>query len=288
MIFKANASINLALDVGERGENGYHDVDLISIPLDLHDVIEVRAIVGSRDTYLTEDDPTLICEETEMAYKAFAELRKRFKLNRGIRIQIYKRIPSEAGLGGGYADAACLIRALCYTYRIPLDNPMVQEVCQVVGSGVNLAMAKIAARATGTREIVEPLNDLNLNYGVLLVKPREGIDTKTIYERYDQIPAQMRHHPNIAALLNALRANDEEAIATNMGNSLLDPAIEMCPEIRTILDKMSEMGLPLHNMSSSGSACFCLSHDKLKLKEARDAFDMDGYATLLTSTVLKR
>lgn len=287
MIFKANASINLALDVRERGADGYHDVDLISVPLDLHDVLEVKALVGSRDTYLTENDPTLICEETELAYRAFSEFKKRFKLDRGIGIKIFKRIPSEAGLGGGYADAAGVIRSICWAYRIPLDDPRVSEVCTSIGAGVNLALARVAARARGGHEIVETLPDLDLRYGVLLVKPKEGIDTATIYANYDMIPPEERYHPDIDALLQGLRDKDEERIAENLGNSLLKPAIEMCPEVRTILTRMGELGFTLYNMSSSGSACFCLSNDRKALKRARDEFDREGYATLLTSTVLK-
>ena len=287
MIFKANSSINLALDVKGKNETGYHDVDLVSIPLDLHDIIEVKPLIGSRDTYLTEDDPTIICEETEMAYKAFSEMKKRFNLNRGIRIQIYKRIPPEAGLAGGYADAAAIISALCRTYRISLEDPRVIEACSAIGAGVNLALAKIPARATGTHEIVEPLTDLDFRYGVLLVKPREGLDAGTVYQAYDALPESQKIHADIPGLLKALESHDEDAIGQRMINSLLTPAIHMCPAIEDILDEMSNLGFKMKNMSASGTACFCLSKDREQLRKARRKFDSQGYATLLTSTIIK-
>lgn len=288
MIIRANASINLALDVGERGKDGYHTVDLVSVPLDLHDILEVTEIPASTDTYLLEDDPTIICEETELAYIALRLMKKEFPIHKGFRIQIYKRIPPEAGLGGGYADAAGVINAICRIYRIKLDDPRVQSICDQVGAGVSLAMKNVPARGSGSREKPEELTGLSLDYGVLLVKPAQGIDTEDIFEKYDLIPAEEREHADIPALIEALRSGDEDAIAANMVNSLLKPGIGICEPIETILKKMVELGFPMCTMSSTGSTCFCLSRDKKALREARSVFEEMGFGTLLTRTLVPR
>lgn len=288
MIIRANATINLAMNVGRKNQDGYHDVDIVSIPIDLHDVLEAKFLVGTSDTYLTEDDPTIICEETDLAYKAFAEMKKRFVLNKGVRIQLFKRIPPEAGLGGGYADAAAVIDALCRIYGLDPNSKEVIDVANGVSVNVARYLLKVPLRAKGRGEVLETLPDLKFSYGVLIVKPQEGLDTKRVFEEYDSVPEEQRTHADIEALLQALKKNDLRALPSLMVNSLTEPAIRLCPQIKTILSQMKELGFPLFLMSGSGSACFGLSQDKKLLRHAESVFESMGMATILTTTQLSK
>ncbi len=288
MVIKANAKINLAIDVRQKVENGYHDVDMVTLPIELHDVLEIEPLAGSRDMYLTADDPTIICDETNLAYKAFGAMRKNFVLRKGYRIQIYKRIPTEAGLGGGSADAAGVIRAICKAYGIAVNDPKVIAIARSVGSDIPFCLLNIPARVKGTGEIIEPLPDARLDYGVLIVKPKTGLATKDVFAAYDRMDPASQQHPNIEALLEAIKDNDEAGMKRTMVNGLLRPALELCPLVGDILVKMEKMGFPLFSMSGAGSACFGLSKDRNALERAEAYFNSLGYVAVVSSTRVRK
>lgn len=287
MVIKAHAKISLAIDVGEKGNDQLHPLDMLSIPVDLHDVLEITRLLGTSDTYLTEDDPTIICPETDEAYEAFGMMKRDFDLKKGFRIQIYKRIPSEAGLGGGAADAAGVILAMCKAHKIPLDDPRIGKIAAQLGVNVPFFLKGMPARLTGRGNDIQVLPDLSFHYGVLIVKPKEGLKSADVFKQYDAMPLDQREHPDINALLAAIKAGDEAAIQKNMVNGLTKPAEILYPEIGNVLSKMKELNLPLCAMSGSGSACFGLSKDKKVLKEALWYFNSLGYVTALTSTIVK-
>lgn len=288
MIIKAHAKISLAIDVKAKDENGYHLVDNISLPIDLHDVIEVKPIIGGDALYLTCDDPTIVCDETEHAYEAFNLMKKAFDLKRGYTFQIYKRIPSKSGLGGGAADAAGVIKGLCKVFKIPLDDPKVLEIVPKVGKNTFFFLNNDPARLTQEGNIVQPLPDLKLNYYVLIVRPLIGLEAKDVFEAYDKLPEALRIHPNIDHILDVLKSGDEDLIGQNLDNSLLGPAISLDGKIKEILEDMHAFGIKIAMMSGTGSACFGLSKDKRLLKRAQQEFHKKGYPTLITSTILKK
>lgn len=288
MVIRANACINLALNVLGKNENGLHDVDMISIPIDLHDVLEAKHLIGTADTFLTEDDPTIICDETNLAYKAFTAMKKAFVMNKGARIQIFKRIPSEAGLGGGYADAAAVIEILCRMYGLDPTSPKVIEVANSVSVNIARFLLNVPMRAKGRGEEMYVFPDLQIDYGVLIVKPNQGLDTKRVFEAFDALPEEERAHPDIEKMLKALLNNNGDLDPELLGNTLMKPAMKLCPQIGMVLDDMRKLGIKLCLMSGTGSGCFGLSRDQKLLEQAQHYFEEKGLATLLSSTKVVR
>lgn len=285
MIIKAFAKINLAIDVKKKDENGYHDIDMVTLPITLHDVLEMEQLISRHGIFITSDDPSLICDEGNLAFKALKAMEDNFSFSKGYRIQIYKRIPMNAGLGGGSADAAGIIRAICKLYNMDAHDPKIIKVARSIGSDVPFCLLNKPARVLGTGENIIPL-DSKLDYHVIIVKPHKGLSTKDVYEKYDTIPEEEREHPDISALIDAIKIGDEQKMFENMKNGLYKPASLLCPVISGILNDFKKMGFPLYSMTGSGNACFALSKDLEQIEKAKNYFTSLNYITITASTNL--
>lgn len=285
MIIKAFAKINLAIDVKKKDENGYHDIDMVTLPITLHDVLEMEQLISRHGIFITSDDPSLICDEGNLAFKALKAMEDNFSFSKGYRIQIYKRIPMNAGLGGGSADAAGIIRAICKLYNMDAHDPKIIKVARSIGSDVPFCLLNKPARVLGTGENIIPL-DSKLDYHVIIIKPHKGLSTKDVYEKYDTIPEEEREHPDIFALIEAIKIGDEQKMFENMKNGLYKPASLLCPVISGILNDFKKMGFPLYSMTGSGNACFALSKDLEQIEKAKNYFTSLNYITITASTNL--
>lgn len=285
MIIKAFAKINLAIDVKKKDENGYHDIDMVTLPITLHDVLEMEQLISRHGIFITSDDPSLICDEGNLAFKALKAMEDNFSFSKGYRIQIYKRIPMNAGLGGGSADAAGIIRAICKLYNMDAHDPKIIKVARSIGSDVPFCLLNKPARVLGTGENIISL-DSKLDYHVIIIKPHKGLSTKDVYEKYDTIPEEEREHPDISALIEAIKIGDEQKMFENMKNGLYKPASLLCPVISGILNDFKKMGFPLYSMTGSGNACFALSKDLEQIEKAKNYFTSLNYITITASTNL--
>ena len=285
MIIKAFAKINLAIDVKKKDENGYHDIDMVTLPITLHDVLEMEQLISRHGIFITSDDPSLICDEGNLAFKALKAMEDNFSFSKGYRIQIYKRIPMNAGLGGGSADAAGIIHAICKLYNMDPHDSKIIKVARSIGSDVPFCLLNKPARVLGTGENIIPL-DSKLDYHVIIIKPHKGLSTKDVYEKYDTIPEEEREHPDISALIEAIKIGDEQKMFENMKNGLYKPASLLCPVISGILNDFKKMGFPLYSMTGSGNACFALSKDLEQIEKAKNYFTSLNYITINASTNL--
>lgn len=285
MIIKAFAKINLAIDIKKKDENGYHDIDMVTLPITLHDVLEMEQLISRHGIFITSDDPSLICDEGNLAFKALKAMEDNFSFSKGYRIQIYKRIPMNAGLGGGSADAAGIIRAICKLYNMDAHDPKIIKVARSIGSDVPFCLLNKPARVLGTGENIIPL-DSKLDYLVIIIKPHKGLSTKDVYEKYDTIPEEEREHPDISALIEAIKIGDEQKMFENIKNGLYKPASLLCPVISGILNDFKKMGFPLYSMTGSGNACFALSKDLEQIEKAKNYFTSLNYITITASTNL--
>lgn len=288
IVIQANAKINLALDIIKKRNDGFHEVDMINIPLKLHDTIELTLMKNSKTTnaHLFCDDPNIDCDESNTAYQAFALYQERCKINELFKIFIYKRIPIQAGLGGGSSDAAAVLKALNQFTNCKDACANIYDLAKQIGADVPFFLPNKPARVTGYGEKIETL-DLTHKYFVLIVKPKEGLSTKDVYDLYDETDKKYIQHPNINSLIKGLKEDDHNLIKENLVNSLYYPAMNKLPVIKDIIDKLNEFNLDLNGMSGSGSACFALNKEKRNLKKACNYFSkLPGYTTFLTEFVL--
>lgn len=285
IVIRALAKINLAIDVLGKREDGYHKIDMVTIPLKLHDSIEITPLPvhSGLETYLYCDDPTIFCNESNLAYKALNAMRENFRVNGQFRMFIHKRIPVQAGLGGGSADAAAVIKALDNYMHDSNENKdeIERKIALSIGADVPFCLYSKPSRVEGIGENLTPIK-VKHPYHVLIVKPNIGLSTRSVYEAFDLCESEVKH-PNIDELIKALEEDDEKLIEKNMINVLSIPAIKALPLIQELLDKMKVMGLNLSGMSGTGSACFAINKDKKLLERAMNIFSKDNkYECYLT------
>src|SRR5437868_14004366 len=152
----APAKVNLFLEVLGQRPDGFHELETLMVAVDLCDRLEFRPDDSGALT-LTCDDPGLTCGPDNLVLKAAEQLRRSTKETRGARIHLEKRIPMQAGLGGGWSDAAATLKGLNQLWRLGLADAELARLGAEVGSDVAFFFSPGAAWCTGRGEKVEPV-----------------------------------------------------------------------------------------------------------------------------------
>ena len=251
----AFAKINLTLDVTGKRPDGYHDIKSVMQTISIRDDIEIDLDTGN-PWVLRCSDESIPTDSRNLAWKAAeAFFRVTGKDPNGIEIRIHKRIPVEAGLGGGSADAAAVLRALNRHYENPLSILALAELGGQVGSDVPFCVLCGTAMVEGRGERLRKLPDLPDCFFVVC-KPQFSSSTKALYEKLDSCAIARR--PDNQAMESALLAGDLEKIAQNIWN-VFDPVVtEDHLELNYIKSIFNSYGSIAQQMTGSGSAVFAI------------------------------
>lgn len=251
----AFAKLNLTLDVLGKREDGYHDLKSVMQTISIRDDVEIDVDTGAEWTLscTREDIP---CDETNLAWKAAKVFCDALKIDpNGISIRITKRIPSGAGLGGGSADAAAVLRALNRHYDSPLSILALAELGAQVGSDVPFCVLGGTAMVEGRGERLRKLP--NLPECVFVVcKPEFSVSTPELYRKIDTVA--IAHHPDNQAMETALLMGDLNKVAEQVYN-VFDPVVTAEHlELNYIKSICNSYGALCQQMTGSGSAVFAL------------------------------
>lgn len=281
LILKSYSKINLSLKVLGKKEDGYHDLEMVVLPVALHDIIEIEKIKGGNTTYVTCDDLGLASMQYNLCYKAIEELRSVFGFADGFEVVIHKRIPFAAGMGGGSSNAACVISAVCKMEGIDVNDQKVLSVAKQIGADVPFFLLGKAALVTGIGEKLKEIK-CKKKYHCLIVKPKTGLSTKAIFDICDNFA---RTENQTASVIEGLEKGDDELLAKNIGNDLYEPACSILPEVREIVENIKNAGVPMTAMTGSGSAVFALSTDINQLKKAAEKVYKDDRFIEITKVI---
>ena len=216
----AYAKVNLALDVLQRRDDGYHDVETVLHTIALHDEITLRES-GEGIRVTATDGEAVPTGPDSLVYRAAALLREQHGITRPVEIEIHKRIPIAAGLGGGSADAAVTLMGLAQMWKLRLDGRSLRALAGQLGSDVPFFLEGGAAVARGRGERVQSLPPLPATW-VVLARPRLPVLTEWAYR---QIRLQeIAQRPDIPALLAAVARRDVPAVGRLLGN-VFEPVI---------------------------------------------------------------
>ena len=283
---KSYAKINIALNITKIRDDGYHELDMVMVPLKLHDSVQVSELKGKKDNFVVMDDFSIKLGHTNIAEVALKAILNRNKIdNQKFLVFIHKLIPVQAGMGGGSSNAAATMLATNKLLKLNIPKEELLELANPIGSDVPFFIECKPARCKGKGEKLEPITVKN-DYHVIIVKPEEGCSTKEVYARFDEKPC---YSPaNIDNVIKALAEGDDELLEKSMGNSLQAVACDLVPEITNVINLLKSKGLKLVMMTGSGSSVFGLSHDKKFIKQlAREIEEEYPNYYVETTEVLK-
>lgn len=251
----AFAKINLTLDVLGKREDGYHDLQSVMQTISIRDDVEIDIGTGKPWCLLCsrEDIP---CDERNLAWKAARVYCEALQKDPdGLEIRITKRIPSEAGLGGGSADAAAVLRALNRHYGEPLSILALAELGAQVGSDVPFCVLCGTAMVEGRGEKLRKLPDMP-DCCFVVCKPDFSSSTPELYRKLDETAIARR--PDNRAMESALIAGDLGRVAENVFN-VFDPVVTAEHlELNYIKSICNSYGSLNQQMTGSGSAVFAI------------------------------
>lgn len=276
----AYAKLNLTLDILRKRPDGYHDLQMVMQTVSLHDDVTVALTEGEGVVCRCGDIPG---DESNLAVKAarafFAETGL---APRGLEIDVVKRIPAQAGMAGGSADGAAVLRALRDMLMPELPDGDLERVGARIGSDVPYCVRGGTALAEGRGERLTTLCKAPRLYAVLC-KPDFAVSTPMLFSRV-RVDA-LRDRPDTAGMLAALKTGDAAGVLARVRNVFEDVLPEDCAEVFAIKSRLLALGAEAAAMTGSGPTVFGLFRDAARAKAAYNALAPDYRQTYLTTFV---
>ena len=236
MKVKAYAKINLALDVVRKREDGYHELEMVMAPITLHDLIYINTIESG--IIIETNSKVMPTDKRNIMYKVVALMKERYGIKKGVKIYVYKHIPTQAGLAGGSADGAAVIKAMNKLFYLNLTEEQMATLGKEVGADIPFCVYQKMALVSGIGEKLEFI-DHPFECKVLLVKPKKGVSTKKSFNSLDLNKAI---HQDCKLMVKGIYEDDYQTVIDNLQNTLEEPSIKMVPEINDIKQAMLEIG----------------------------------------------
>ena len=287
----APAKLNLGLRIVGRRADGYHEIESLFVPLDLHDELRVSWVDSpGRDSRVqfaldvpdgSAGPPSAVpADASNLAARAGLLFMQASRLQVEVEIRLTKRIPAAAGLGGGSSDAAAVLRALDRFFPDRLPSGEIQRLALGLGADVPYFLDPQNAWITGIGEGIEEVPGVP-NFSVLLVNPGRGLSTAEVYSAWDaRSPALTR--AEAGSTMRALTGlkDDSRTLSERFSNLLVNDlesvAAELCPEVASLRAKLLELGSLAVGMSGSGATVFGVFPDERSARSAMEQADFEA------------
>lgn len=276
----AHAKINLSLDVTRKRQDGYHEVKMIMQTIALHD----KVILDKRDTGIEVscDKPWVPGGNDNIAYKAANLISQRCNAVSGVSIKILKRIPVAAGLAGGSADAAAVIKGMNELFNLNLNEDELLDIGKHVGADVPFCIKGGTMLSEGIGEELTEIDSMP-EVNIVLVKPRVSVSTAWVYNnlKLDKISSR----PDTNLLIKAISEKNISYLAGNMRNVLETVTIEKYGVINDIKNELLRLGALGSMMSGSGPSVFGIFEDSKKACHAYEGLKGSKWECFMTQTL---
>lgn len=287
MTYKAKAKLNISLDVVGKREDGYHDLRMIMHSVDLCD-----------DITLTPNDSGVItvstnlsyipCDNRNLAYRAAEKFFGYTKIkNPGLHIDIFKRIPVCAGIGGGSSDAACVLRGLNEITGANLPLTELATLGKSIGADVPYCVLGGTMLAEGIGETLTALPPLPKAF-IVIAKPKCNLSTQQVFSEVSV--KDIKLHPDTSGIVKALEAGDLNGVCKRMYNVLEEPAKAVLSRstnpdvIDSIRNIMMDFGSFGALMSGSGPTVFGIFVNEENAKSATEKLENICEFVYITTT----
>ena len=264
MIEKSNFKINLGLYVTEKRPDGFHNLETVFYPVDnLCDTIEIEP--ADKVTFEMVGGDFTTDPEKNLCVKAFRLLQVKYGLA-GAKIRLEKRIPSGAGLGGGSANAATVLKLTSELFNLQITNSLLKKYAATLGSDCAFFIDNVPSFATGKGEILTPI-DVDLSGKVMSVfKPKVSVSTAEAYAHVTPLPGR----PSLQNLIKDPIERWKYLIVNDFEKSVF----QQFPILADIKKKYYELGADYASLSGSGSALFAISDKSIQLNPYFSGIDL--------------
>lgn len=280
MYLKSFAKINVYLDVLSKRDDGYHEMEMIILPLELHDSIEIEHLPFLQDSYVTCDHIDMIDPKYNLINTTISKLREEYHFTQNYNIHVHKEIPIQAGLGGGSSNAAVIINSFNRFLSLNMSEQKKIDIAKSIGADVPFCLFGKPAIVQGIGEKLTFIRPKH-QYNVLIIKPSTGLSTKQVFNVSDTMTLK---HGNIEDVKKALLEGDDELLANSMFNALEDASMSLTSEIQETKTLLFNEGFKMVLMSGSGSCVYALTRDNGKAKSVAKKLAKLGYEVYLTKT----
>src|ERR1041385_3818042 len=241
----APAKINLSLRVFCRRSDGFHEIETLIAPISLCDEIQIERCSGKKAIKFECDDPSVPKGDENLVVRAANLFFERTNIDGGISIELKKKIPHGAGLGGGSSDAASTLLALNDLFDTKLPIQTLSKMAEAIGSDMPFFIFQSAAVCKGRGELVSPTR-LREQLSVLLLKPDFGVHTQWAYSHWQD-------SREISGVSYAPQKFAGQTFANDLERPVFEKFVFLAP-LKMWLLKQPEVGSAL--MSGSGSTMF--------------------------------
>lgn len=258
------AKINLHLGVGDKRDDGFHELTTVYQAVSLYDEVAVENADTVTVHVTGEGAGTLPLDDRNLAVRAARALAEHAGVAGGVALSIHKRIPLAGGLAGGSADAAATLLACARLWGLPMSRNDLLDVAAGLGSDVPFCLVGAVALGTGHGEVVEPVEAGGTYHWVVAVSDGE-LSTPLVYIEVDHLreAGSGRYHDDVTDLLAALKTGaDADTLGPLLHNDMSDAAVRLRPQLADVLAAGEADGAVASLVSGSGPTVLFLARDE--------------------------
>lgn len=271
LIVRAPAKLNFHLEILGKRPDGFHELETLMVKLALHDTLSLSLRGQSSDSRditfechfaasllpASSKSPTPVpVDDSNLVLKAAKLLQEYSCSTSGAHLVLTKRIPIEAGMGGGSSDAAATLLGLNQLWQLNLNITELEQLAAQLGSDVPFFIrSHTAAICRGRGEKIEPVS-VRTNFPIVVVQPETGLSTPQVFQNWKRESETRSVH----SMHKSFESGNRFGIINSLHNALQKPASMLNAQVRHVLHALNQMSLPGVLMTGSGSACFALCH----------------------------
>ncbi|MDO5556105.1 MAG: 4-(cytidine 5'-diphospho)-2-C-methyl-D-erythritol kinase [Clostridia bacterium] len=259
---KARAKINLTLNVLNKRDDGYHNLESIFQKVNLYDELYIEKI--KEDKFKLTTNVQEINNNQNIIYKAYIELKSKYNQISGVRVKLNKRIPMQAGLGGGSTDCASFILGINKLFKLNLSKQDMKKIGEKLGADVVPCLYNQPIKAEGKGEIITKI-DTNCKYYILIIKPEFSCSTAKMYQKIDETYVEQQINTN--KMIEALENNNIYKISQNLYN-IFEEVIEERHIVDKVKSELIQNGAIGSLLCGSGSCIFGIFENKRQARQA--------------------
>ncbi len=259
---KARAKINLNLLITAKRIDNYHNILSVFQKINLYD--EMYISKNNENVFKLETNCNEINNKENIIYKAYIKMQAKYKEIQGVTVNLNKRIPMQAGLGGGSTDCASFIIGINKLFNLKLTKKEMEKIGASLGADVVPCLYNKAVKVEGIGDIITKINT-KAKYYLVVVKPDISCNTKEMYEKLDSKTSKIYKTDNTTKIIEALETSNIEELQANLHNDF--EQVVDTPIINNIKNEFIKYGTKGCLMSGSGSSVYGIFKNKEEAKQ---------------------